>query len=35
MATPARKMRFMYVRSFDDIDGHHREILSLDPQTVQ
>ena len=35
MATPARKMSLMYVRSFDDIAGPRWEIMSMDPQTVQ
>ena len=34
-ALDAQDHGFMYVRSFYDLDGHHWEIMWMDPQAVQ
>ena len=34
-AMDAQDHGFMYVRSFYDIDGHHWEVMWMDPQAVQ
>jgi predicted lactoylglutathione lyase len=37
-ATPAKEptdMGFMYGRSFDDLDGHHWEVMWMDPAAAQ
>lgn len=32
---PAQDHGFMYSRSFEDLDGHHWEVLWMDPSTVE
>jgi uncharacterized protein len=34
-AMPAQDHGFMYARSFYDLDGHHREVLWMDPKAVE
>ena len=34
-AMDAQDHGFMYVRSFYDIDGHHWEVMWMDPQAIQ
>jgi predicted lactoylglutathione lyase len=34
-AMPPQDHGFMYTRSFFDVDGHHWEVLWMDPKAIQ